>query len=56
MKITRPTNVELWNIIKSELKGIENIKVEIDYKDLGFKKILCIDAKRFDIGVIILSL
>ena len=55
VKITRPTNVETMEYIKSELKGIGNIKVEIDYGDLGFKKILQVDAKRFDIGVIIVS-
>ncbi len=55
VRITRPTNVESMEYIKAELKGIENIKVEIDYKNLGFKKILKSDAKRFDIGVIILS-
>ena len=55
VRITRPTNVETMEYIKAELKDIDNLKVEIDYKDLGFKKILQIDAKRFDIGVIVLS-
>ena len=55
VKITRPTNVDVMEYIKYELKDIDNVKVEIDYKDLGFKKILQTDAKRFDIGVIILS-
>jgi len=55
VKITRPTNVGVMEYIKYELKDIPNVKVEIDYKDLGFKKILQADAKRFDIGVIILS-
>jgi hypothetical protein len=55
VKITRPTNVAIMEYIKYELDGIENLVVEIDYKDIGFKKILQNDAKRFDIGMIILS-
>ena len=43
----------------AKLKSIDNIAniqdYEIDYKNEGFKKILQADAKRFDIGLIILS-
>lgn len=55
IKITRPTSVEMMQFIKYELDGIENLVLEIDYKDIGFRKILQQDAKRFDIGMIILS-
>ena len=55
VKVTRPTNVESMAYIKKELNGISNVELEIDYKDLGFKKILQNDAKRYDIGVIVLS-
>jgi len=55
VKITRPTNVAMMQYIKKELVGIENLIFEIDYKNEGFKKILQADAKRFDIGLIILS-
>ena len=55
VKITRPTNVEVMEYIKNELKDISNIKIEIDYKNLGFKTILQADSKRFDIGMIVLS-
>ncbi len=55
VRITRPTNVSAMEYIKYELKDVENAKIEIDYRDIGFKKILQIDAKRFDIGVVVLS-
>jgi len=55
VKVTRPTNVEAVQYIKEELKDLSNVQLEIDYKDLGFKKILQNDAKRHDIGVIVLS-
>ena len=55
VKITRPTSVESMEYIKNELKDVNNLQLEIDYKDLGFKNILKNDAKRHDIGVIVLS-
>ena len=55
VRITRATNVETMEYIKAELKGINNVKIHIDYGNLGFKKILKKDSKRFDIGVMVLS-
>lgn len=55
IRITRPTNVGLMNEINACIAGIDNIRLQIDYKNSGFKSILKEDRKRFDIGIIMLS-
>ncbi len=55
VRITRPTSVALMDKIHAELRGIENLRVVIDYHNLGFQKILREDRKKYDIGMIMLS-
>ena len=55
IRITRPTNVALMNSINKSIEGIENINLQIDYKNIGFRNILRNDRKKFDIGMIMLS-
>ncbi|MEA3353732.1 MAG: potassium transporter TrkA [Campylobacterota bacterium] len=55
IKITRPTNIDILNKIESVIHNVDNVKIDIDYHNLGIKNILKTDKKRFDIGVIILT-
>lgn len=55
VRITRPTTVTTMDKIHYELQNIENLKVIIDYHDLGFQKIMREDRKKHDIGMIMLS-
>ncbi|RLA73739.1 MAG: potassium transporter TrkA [Epsilonproteobacteria bacterium] len=55
VKVTRPNTVEQVNKIKFELLDKENVKIEIDYHNLGINHILKDDKIRFDIGMIVLT-
>lgn len=55
VKVTRPTNALIMNEIKEELMGDGSIILDIDYQNVGFKKIITTDIKRHDVGVFMLS-
>ena len=55
IRITRPTNVGLMNIINYSIKDNDDIILQIDYKNTGFENILRDDRKKLDIGMIMLS-
>ncbi|GGD41773.1 potassium transporter TrkA [Malaciobacter pacificus] len=55
VKITRPTTVGIMNYIKEELKYFITITLQIDYANKGFSKIIREDARRHDIGMIMLT-
>ncbi|MCD4757192.1 MAG: potassium transporter TrkA [Arcobacteraceae bacterium] len=55
VKITRPTTVESLNKIKFNLNQIPDMKLEIDYHNIGIHAILKEDKVRFDIGLLVLT-
>jgi len=55
VKITRPNNVECLNKVKYHLFSIKNIKLEVDYYNLGIHKIMKIDKIKYDIGLVVLT-
>ncbi len=55
IKITRPSNAIIMNKIKELIADNPTIILEIDYHNIGFKKIIQNDMKRFDVGLLILS-
>lgn len=56
IKITRPSNAGIMNKIKYELQDIEkSLILEIDYSNAGFSKIIKMDIKKYDIGLLMLS-
>ena len=55
VKITRPNTVDLLNQIKFELQSAKNIKIDMDYHNLGINYILKEDKLKFDIGMIVLT-
>ena len=56
VKITRPTTVDIMTYIKDELRHNPSIKLIIDYANLGFKKNIKEDFRKFDIGMMMLTL
>ena len=55
IKVTRPSNAQLLRFITTYFEEAENVNIHIDYHNLGFKNILRDDAKRYDVGTLILS-
>jgi uncharacterized protein len=55
VKIARPNNIDTLNMVKYNLYCIENIKIEIDYNNLGIQKTLKADKIKYDIGMVVLT-
>ena len=55
VRITRPTTVEIMDIIKNELKHFSTIMLFIDYSNKGFSKLIKEDARKHNIGMIMLT-
>ncbi len=55
IKITRPTTIVSLNKIRFNISKIPDMKLEIDYFNLGIHTILKEDKVRFDIGLIVLT-
>lgn len=55
VKITRPTDIGSLSEVKFNLLSIENIKIEMDYYNLGIHKILKADKIKYDIGMVVLT-
>ena len=55
VRITRPTTVEIMDFIKQELKYLNTITLLIDYGNKGLSKIIKEDARKHNIGMIMLT-
>lgn len=55
VRVTRPTNIGLLDFMKDTLRDVENIELKFDYHNLGMEKILKMDVKSLDIGMLILT-
>ena len=55
VRITRPTNVQIMEFIKNELKHFSTIYLQIDYANKGFSKIIREDYRKYNIGMIMLT-
>ncbi|QKF74193.1 hypothetical protein AFAEC_2042 [Aliarcobacter faecis] len=56
IKITRPTTVSIMNMIKEEVKHFPTIILQIDYANKGFKEIIKEDSRKYNIGLLMLTL
>lgn len=55
VRITRPSTVGIMGFIKNEFGDDETVSIKIDYHNLGFRKIRKNDARKFDVGMIMLT-
>lgn len=55
IKITRPTKTKILDLIKEKIKNNPTIKLNIDYNNQGFYKLMRHDNIKHDIGLILLS-
>ena len=55
VRVTRPTTVDIMDFIKKELKHFSSILFLIDYANKGFAKIIKEDARKHNIGMIMLT-
>ena len=55
VRVTRPTNVQIMDYIKDELKNFNSIIELIDYGNKGFNKIVKEDFRKNNIGMMILT-
>ena len=55
VRVTRPTNVQIMEYIKDELKHFPSIAPLIDYSNKGFNKIIKEDFRKTNIGMIMLT-
>ena len=55
VRVTRPTTVQIMDIIKSELKYFPTVILQIDYANKGFSKIIKDDYRKYNIGMIMLT-
>ena len=55
VRVTRPTTVQIMDIIKGELKYFPTVILQIDYANKGFSKIIKDDYRKYNIGMIMLT-
>lgn len=55
IRITRPTNVGILDLIKESFKDDDTVLIRMDYHDEPMKKQLKNDMKKYDIGMVILT-
>jgi hypothetical protein len=55
VRVTRPTNVQIMDYIKDELKHFPSIVPLIDYSNKGFNKIIKEDFRKNNIGMMMLT-
>ena len=55
IRVTRPTTVDVMDLIKDEIRHFPSIILRIDYSNKGFVKIIKEDARKFDIGMMMLT-
>ncbi|MBL3520374.1 MULTISPECIES: COG3400 family protein [Arcobacteraceae] len=56
IKVTRPTTVKIMDQIKEEVKYFPTIILEIDYANKGFQQIIKEDRRKYNIGLLMLTL
>lgn len=56
VSLTRPTTVDIMELIQKELKNLSNIILQIDYENKGFPQIIKEDIRKYNIGLLMLSL
>ena len=56
IKITRPTTVHIMDLIKEEVRHFASIILQIDYANKGFKEIIKEDSRKYNIGLLMLTL
>lgn len=56
IKVTRPTTVKIMELIKSEVRHFPSIILQIDYANKGFKEIIKEDSRKYNIGLLMLTL
>ena len=56
IKITRPTTVHIMDLIKEEVRNFSSIILQIDYANKGFKEIIKEDSRKYNIGLLMLTL
>lgn len=56
IKITRPTTVHIMDLIKEEVRHFSSIILQIDYANKGFKEIIKEDSRKYNIGLLMLTL
>ena len=55
IRVTRPTTVDVVDIIKNEFRHFTSVILRIDYSSKGFSKLIKEDSRKFDIGMIMLT-
>lgn len=55
IRITRPTTIDVINLIKDSFKDDDTVEIKMDYHNLGMIRLLKSDLKTYDIGMIILT-
>lgn len=55
IRITRPTTVDVINLIKDNFLEDNTVEIKMDYHNLGMMKLLKNDTKTHDIGMLILT-
>jgi len=56
VRITRPTTVDILQTVEDELKYFPTIILQIDYENKGFKQLIKEDIRKYNIGLLILTL
>ncbi len=56
IKITRPTTVKIMDMIKDEVRHFPTIILQMDYANKGFKEIIKEDSRKYNIGLLMLTL
>lgn len=55
IRITRPTTVDVLNLVKESCADDDTIELKMDYHHLGMEKLLKNDIRSFDVGMLILT-
>lgn len=56
VSVTRPTTVAIMNILKKELQNLPTVVLQIDYSNKGFHQIIKEDSRKYNIGLLMLTL
>ncbi|RXJ67148.1 potassium transporter TrkA [Halarcobacter ebronensis] len=55
IRITRPTTVDIIDLIKDNFANNDSVEIKMDYHDIGMERLLKSDIRAFDVGMIILT-
>lgn len=56
VSVTRPTTVAIMNTLKKELQNLPTVVLQIDYSNKGFHQIIKEDSRKYNIGLLMLTL